>query len=426
MYYQIEDQKEIQFPHSQKYIQGVCHHSSIRIPILDDNMLIVGKTGCGKTTLTKEYIKHLINEPHTYSVFFELKDDYRELIEEDDKVISYYQYPHMNIFQWNMILEIKQSKDWNSEVRKIANMLFSDLQEDKRNKIWVEGAMQVFIGFINTILYCFKDTPTTREVINGMRYITHEQLIKHLSLYTPNKSLLRDCFHYDVNHCDNYQMPRKAFDIMFFLQNVLEKWSGTFINDGKDTIHDFLNGQYGHKLFLLYDYDKKETIQLFYRYFLNYMINSRLSQDVDRTQKIVLVLDEIAELNGDFGLLSGVTIGRGNNLQVILSVQSLEKLYLIAPERHSEHLIHAMLAGFPTIVSFRHGDPQTLETIQKIFGQRKVTEMILPFSRYEQPVMSVKEVPFMSEEDSASLGVGECYMKIRDLTPQRIKLVREG
>ncbi len=414
------------WPEAKNYINAysLYNNSRIKIPILSDNMLITGKTGFGKSTIIKEVTDVVINdEIEPFTMFLEIKDDFQRYIRPKDKVVSFCDKPNYNCFKWNLIQEIRQSDDWNSTLEAIATILFSDLMVDSRNRFWVEGAKGIFKGFINVILHYYDNSPSNQSVIGGMKYMTQTQLIEHLSKYKPNRSILRDYLGYDIEHPEKYVQPKRTGDIMAFLAVVLEKFDGTFYSsDGTDTIHDFLNGNYGKRLFLLYDYSKRSACTVFFRLILQRIIEERLSQQVDRSKKVVLILDEAPILESDFGLMSTVTIGRGNNLQVILSTQSLEKLYCIAPELNAEHITNSSLAGFPTIITYQPGDPKTIEILQKLFGNKQKQIMTMPLSRYAQPQFQYVTEPIIKEEDLSSLGVGECYVKIKNYLPQRVQI----
>lgn len=432
MFYEMNKAKAayVDWPKEKHYISAQRSYDDavVKIPVLHDNVLIVGKTGYGKTTLTKAYVDPLLNDSNEpYSVFFEIKNDFRDdFFRPEDKMVSYSAgiCSEENLFQWNLVREIRQSDDWDTELEELVTILFKDLLDEPRNRIWADGAKDTFKGFVNVILHCYKNCPSNKVLIDGMRYMDRLQFLKHLAKYKPNRSLLRDYFEYDPEHHESYVLPRKGSDIMFFLQNVLGKFGGTFMSsNGTDTIHDYLKGIYGKRLFLIYDYQKKDSSNLFFRYFLNKIISERLSQKVDRTKKVLLVLDEIAELEQDFGLMHAVTLGRGNNLQVILSTQSIEKLYCVAPTLHSEHITNAMFAGFPVLVSFLPGDSQTIEMFQKLYGNRQRQIMTVPISRYADSVVKIETEPIVRYEDFASLDIGECYIKIRSAEPERVKIM---
>ena len=157
-------------------------------------------------------------------------------------------------------------------------------------------------------------------------------------------------------------------------------------------------------------------------YFLQSVILERISSKVDKTKRILMVLDEVPEIGQEFFLEQGVTVGRENRLEIIVSTQSLEKLYSIAPDLNpakTEHYTNAMLAGFTTYACFQAGDPYTINTFQKFFGNRTK----LPVSRYST-MSGLTVSPIVTDEDFATLDIGECYIKIGASEPERLYIVK--
>lgn len=433
MFYEMPNARNKQpkdmWPQSDKYISArtINTNEYVDIPLINDNILIIGKTGFGKTTLTKKITEGFINvEEEPFSVFLDVKDDFRQYIRPEDKAVCFVNSFNniYNIFKWNIIKEIRQSDDWESELESIADVLFSDLSADSKNKFWVSAAKETFKGYLRTILYRYTNNPPNRTVFSGMKYMSLKELLTHIAEHKPNSHILRDYFGYDINNSDKYIQPKRAGDIMAFLSTVLQRFTGSFFSDdGQDTVHDFISGNYGKRLFLIYDYSKKASSNIFFKMILSKIIENRLSQTVDRSKKFLLVLDEAGVLETDFGLLQGATLGRGNGLQIILSSQSIEKLYCIAPALNAEHITNASLSGFPTIISFSPGDAETINKLQQIFGNKRKQIISMPISRYSQPTNEIITEPIVTAEELSNLDVGECFVKIRNAEPERVKIL---
>lgn len=417
------------------------YNTTIDIPVTSNNMLVVGKIGCGKTTLVKKYVSALLEDDDTYMVCFEVKPkDYSgSFMRQGDKVISFRNIVDEDkMFKWGLIREIKESKDPEAEAKKISSILFEHLKKDSTKQIWVHGAEETFEGFLNTVVHCIDGTPSNYDVVQRMREMSPTKLLKFLAHYPQNRSLLEKYYKFKAewitNNSENsrkkikeYTLPQMGADILVFLQNVLSSFSGSFLSqDGQDTISDWLSGKYGKNLFITYDLAKHDSMSMFIVYFLKTIILERVSLDVDKSKKILMVLDEIPELSHEFGLEQGVTVGRENRLQVILSTQSLEKLYAIAPDLNptrTEHYTNAMLSGFPTLVCFQLGDPFSISTFQKFFGNKEKEKMLLPLSRYSLPDTRFVTEPIVADEDFASLSKGECYIKIDSAEPVRLHIM---
>lgn len=406
--------------------------SAVKIPVLPGvNILIVGVPGNGKTVLTKEIAQGLFEEdPELYAVFFQIKpDDFTAaFLRPQDKVISYSPgvCPEGNLFKWCMVKEVRccDRSKWDAVLNEITTILFSDLLQDKRNLVWIDGAMTTFKAFLKVILYKYRNNPPNYKVINAMKTMPRKELLRFLAEYPPNRSMLMDNFEYDPDHCENYTMPRKGSDILFFLQNVLDKFGGSFLSeDGDDTIYDYLHGRYGHRLFLLHNHKYRDSAKLFERFFMKYIADEKLSMTFCHTGRMLWVLDEIDKIEGDFGLTQAVTLGRQFGLQVVVSTQSLESLYAIAPDFHGEHLTNAAMSGLGMYAVFHPGDAHTIQTLQTLFGKEQKQTMNMPLSRYDRPTITMEVRSIVEDSDFASLDVGECYVKIKSARPERVRII---
>ena len=363
-----------------------------------------------------------------YSVFFQVKpDDYTEdFLRPCDKVISYNEIYPEHTFRWNFVREIRSlpPNEWEPALDELTSILFSDFMTDTRNRIWVDAARSTFKAFVMVILHCYRNNPSNYKVIYAMKTMSSKALMTMLAEYGPNLSFIKDSFGFDPAHCENYVLSRKGSDILFFLNNVLEKFGGTFMSeDGDDTISDYLHGRFGERLFILHDHKVRTSSKLFERFFLKYITDQILSLTSVFSGRLVYVLDEIDKIEGDFGLTQAVTLGRQFGLQLIVSTQSLESLYAIAPELYGEHLTNASISGFGVQVAFHPGDPMTIQTLKNLWGNEKKQTIIMPLSRYDKPAVITEQRPIVEDEDFSSLDTGECYIKIRSANPERVKIL---
>lgn len=406
--------------------------STVNIPVLPGvNILTVGTSGYGKTVFTKGCVRSLLNvDEKMYAVFFQIKpDDFTgEFLRPQDKIITFSDKAcsDKNLFKWDLVKEIRSCDpdEWEVELEELTSILFSDILQDSRNRIWADAARNTFKAFVKVLLYCSKENPSNRKLIDNMRFTGRKEILKFLAKYGPNRSMLKDNFEFNPDDCNNYKMPKKGSDIFFFLQNVLGKFGGSFMSEnGEDTIYDYLHGHYGERLFILHDHKKRTSSKLFERYFMKYIGDEMLSLTSGFSGKMVWVLDEIDKIEYDFGLTQAVTLGRQFGLQVLVSTQSLESLYAVAPELYGEHLTNAALSGFGMTVAFHPGDPFTIETLQKLYGDHMKQTMTMPFSRYDSPVVKTEMCPMVENSDFADLDIGECYIKIRSEKPERVKIL---
>ena len=414
--------------------EDMTNGQEIEIPVAPMNVLVNGITGNGKTEFTKAYLRQRFQQNEKLAaVIYQMKpDDFtNEFLRPQDIVITFEEDAAISsrgfrLFRWGLVKEIRShdQKEWDAILHQMASILFADLLRDPRNRLWAWGAMTAFEGYIKVILYCYINNPSNLELINGMKYMDQIEFLLFLAKYPPNRSMLRDNFDFDPGCSKNYTLPRKGSDIFFFLQDILSRFGGTFLSeDGDDTIYDFLHGRYDNRLFILHDHKKRDSLKMFEQFFLKYLIDNILSLSSDFKEGLLMCLDEIDKIEYDFGLTQAVTLGRQFGLEIIVSTQSLESLYAIAPDMHGEHLTNAALSGFSMFVCFHVGDPHTINTLQKLFGAQRKVILEMPFSRYDRPAIKTEMLPVVEDMDFASLDIGECYVKYRAEKPRKVKVL---
>lgn len=410
----------------------------VKIPVLEStNVLTVGVTGTGKSkSYTLPAAKYLLSSnPTMKGVFFETKRTFLDaFMQQNDKVITYDPtiVPACNLFQWCLIKEIRQARDKEGEMRQIAEVLFGDLLAGaENNRAWIESARNTFIAVLRVIVDCYPDNTSNWDLINALRNMSVNNLLAYLAKHPRNHSLLNKDFSYDPNKSEAYTPTRRATDIMFFFNSVLEIFGGAFESKGQDTIHDYLLGAhgYGRNLFLVHDLATAESSQPFILYFLKKIKDEKMSLSSTIIEPMLWCMDEADKLsdNGktaDFGIFQAATLGREYGLQILLTTQSIENLYGLAPG-FNEHIAKGGLSGFPVLISFRPGDATTISTLQTLFGSRRNEITTMPLSRYDHPTVKSEIEPVVSEADFAQLDTGEAYIKIKSAHPQKVSIILE-
>ena len=354
--------------------------SIVSIPVLEaTSVLTVGIGGAGKArSYTLPAARYLLaTNPMMKGVFFETKRTFLEaFMQENDKVITYdpTAVPARNLFQWCLIKEIRQARDKEGEMRQIAEVLFGDLLAGaENNRAWIESARNTFIAVLRVIVDCYPDNTSNRDLINALRNMSVNGLLAYLSKHSRNHSLLNKDFSYDVNKSESYTP---------FILYVLKK-----IKDEKMSL--------------------SSTIK----------------------EPMLWCMDEADKLAdggkaADFGLFQAATLGREYGLQILLTTQSVENLYGLAPG-FNEHIAKGGLSGFPVLISFRPGDATTISTLQTLFGSRRHDITTMPLSRYDHPTVRSEIEPVVSEADFAQLDTGEAYIKIKSTHPQKVSIILE-
>lgn len=407
--------------------------TQIEIPVLSGiNVLTTGVVGTGKTmSFTFPAAKAILAAtPTMKGVFFEIKRTFIDaFLEANDKVIAYdlNAVAQENLFRPCLIKEIRQAANPEAEMRQIAEFLFSDLLEDANQNLgWVQAARNTFIGVLRVIVECSKETTSNRTLVNALRQMTVEELLQYLAKHPRNHSILRKDFGFDPNSAAAYEVTKRAGDILFFFNQILESFAGAFETDGQDTLHDYLDGKYGRNLFFLYDLEQSAICRPHMLYYLKKLKDYKLSNRALSTEPMLWVFDEIDKLAeggkaADFGLFQAATLGRQYGLQILLTTQSVEHLFGLS-SKFNEHTTVGGISGFPVILSFRPGDPTTIQSLQRLFGSEHREHIVLPVSRHNPAEIKYELEPAVTDSEFASLGTGECYVKIKSSPPQRVHI----
>ena len=402
------------------------------LPVLPGtNVLTFGVVGTGKTrSYTMPAAEVLLSHvPGMRGVFFEIKRSFlQRFLQPDDKIITYdpASVPADNLFRPCLIREIRQANNRESEMRQIAEFLFADLLEGaNQNRSWIEAARNTWIAVLRTIVDCYPNEDTSNwQLVNALRRMPLKDLLAYLAKHPRNESLLRKDFGYDPRNGEDYCPTRRAEDILFFFNQVLELFSGAFESKGTDTICNYLSGRYGRNLFFLYDLASAESSRPFFRYYLKKLKDFQMSNRKESTAPMLWVLDEVDKMAdsgkaADFGLYQAANLGREYGLQILLTTQSMENLFGLSPE-FNPHITTGGLAGFPMVLSFRPGDPTTVQTLQTLFGSRYREHLVLPVSRYRTPEIRFEREPVVTDEEFSLLRTGECYAKLGACSPQKV------
>ncbi len=375
---------------------------------LNGNILINGVTRYGKSVFAQSIANQIEKIDNAdIRVYFDIKNDYiSKFYREGDKVVSFRDnLGAYNYFKWNLVKEVKNSDNPEFEIKEIVNILLEDRLSGKENDFFYKAAAKIFSGYVLSIIHIHKNNFSNQLLIHNLKVSEPDMIKKVLGTLPENYYIIRD-------YMENVQ-SKMTQSIMACLGELLDLFGGNFCEDGEDTIAQYLNGAYGTRLFLEYDYDRKASSNVFFRFFLNKIIRYKLSQNTDRTKKCMLFLDEAAVLNGDFGLMDAATLGAGNGLCLIVVTQSLEKLYCIAPQMNNNHITNASLAGFASFITFHPGDTETINKMVNIFGEEEFTRMTFGLSRYQTPICEVVRQNKVSSDKFASQSVGEFYGKIK-------------
>ena len=120
----------------------------------------------------------------------------------------------------------------------------------------------------------------------------------------------------------------------------------------------------------------------------------------------MLILDELPQLPPLDNLDELVNVGAGEDVRTLVTVQSVSQMY----DTYGKERATSLLAGMPTTVMLRAGDPETLEFYKGTIGQqfeKVISENTDPFAG--DTIDERKRDPF-DESFLTSMEPGECIV----------------
>lgn len=142
-----------------------------------------------------------------------------------------------------------------------------------------------------------------------------------------------------------------------------------FIKPGTFSLREWLECEHG-SLFMTWRADMQASLSPLLASWADIVTNAVLTLPPDPTQRIWLVLDELAALGKLNGLASGLTLGRKHGLAVVAGLQStaqLDRLY----GRESATVLRACFRNL-AVLAVAKSDPTTADELSRALGEREV------------------------------------------------------
>lgn len=377
--------------------------------ILAGHLLLTGGTGTGKTCLLKTLSDRCRSVfPDANFVFLDPKGDFWPNHQPGDKRVTF--DPGEEVFQWNILDEVLSAARPEEELDEILQKIFAPAIETAgANRYFVQGACQVFYGFLLTALRrcqgAVVPTPTHRELATWLNQSTLPQLRNRLALET------------DLAGIRTSLEGREATAVA----SEMHQFAHTFFRgpgEGHETIAGFL-ARPGQALFLQYDAARAESSKMLLRLLLDRAISAILSSRWDG-HRVFFFLDETSLLT-DYGLERLLNIGRSQGARVVAAFQNhhqVQRMYARSPSMEAD--AQDLLAGFSSIIAFRPNTEAEAEFIREQLGQTDIHQLAFGLSRWDPPHSAVvRDCPVTTRELFA-LCPGQALVRLRGCSPIQV------
>ncbi len=410
-------------------------YKPIGIPIQKTNYFITGGIGTGKTELVKKIVRYRLEEESDLRlVILQIKPhDFDEVIGNRGLFICQNSngYPEERLFRWNAMQEFRSAGEENyfQSIQEFTSIAASEFYKSAGpNLYFIDTAGETIDRYFWALLHSTSENITNDKTFGFLEHQEPEKILRIIANYPPNHNFLKINFDYDPQNQNPYKLTKRGHDIFIFISKIARVVRGTFTEPGEDSIWDFLHstGKKDVTRICICHEEGSKSSYIMEQYFLKRITNMMLGSETSISGDLLMVLDEVDKTRArEFPLAKLATLGRdvnGKRTQLLLSTQSFECLFTVA-EEGNEHDIRSLLAGFPVIASFNPGmDATTRDLLKAAYGNHLVQKITTPISRYDRPIVEMKEESWVKDQDFASLSVGQMYIKIQSEYPYRVQI----
>lgn len=387
--------------------------------LLSKHMMLVGSTGCGKTTLFYHIINQLrrnISKDDVMIIFDSKGDFYNKFYREGDYVIGNSKQYRDISRRWNVFKEILadgwDSKDYMINAQEICKSLFYErTSKSSSNPFFPNAARDLLAAiiiaiirngiddneyrsefFYNSALKETLDSSDVQDIVNALS--EHEDLIAVLSY---------------ISGEDDGQSQGVISELYSIIRDVL---IGVFAEKGGFSMRNFVRNKGGKVLFIEYDLSIGSVLAPIYKLLLDLALKEALGR-TSTQGNVYFICDEFKLIPNMQHIDDGVNFGRSLGVKVFAGIQSMEQLFEIYGESRGKNLA----AGFSTMIIFKANDTTTTNYIKNLYGKNIVLEQ---YQLLNRTIREEKRDGYTVEDwDLNSLKVGEAIVGLPFYPPFR-------
>lgn len=390
---------------------------------IEKHTLLVGATGCGKTTLLYKYV-HQIRQnmsPDDVMIIFDSKGDYFKKFFNDrtDVVIGNTKESTSSTVSWNIFREIVSGHSTEDivgirqDAHEICKSLFLDKVKNSSNQFFPNAARDLLTAIIFYIINKSRCDKVYRTECMNNGYLkklllqsNSQKLTEMLALDDDNLGVLSY-----ISSDAEAQAAGVMAEMNLAIQDILV---GAFGNSkGNFSIRDFVRARKGRTLFIEYDISLGNTLTPVYRLLFDLALKEAMASgnqnrdSKDRSRgNVYMVCDEFRLLPNLQHIDNAVNFGRSLGLKVIAGLQSIEQIYDAYGKSHG----NAIIAGFSNLFVFRTNDWATRSYFSDLFGKNVCIDVYTSLEgRHAQ---HIREGRTVEDWQLNSLKIGEAVVSL--------------
>lgn len=387
--------------------------------IISKHMMLVGGTGCGKSTLFYHIIEQLKRKMTADDVMivFDSKGDFYSKFYSKDKdcVIGNSPQYMQQSERWNIFKEIL-ADGWDERqvminAIEICKTLFDDRTKNNTSNPFFPNAAR---DLLSAILVA-----TVRIGVGEKQFINENFYNSRIKEFLDSSSGQDLCDYLDgfgdmrsvmsYIEGDSAQSQGVLAEMFSVVRDV---FIGVFCEKGKFSMRNFVRQKGGRTLFIEYDLAIGSVLTPVYKILFDLALKEALGRTKSQGN-VYFICDEFKLLPNLQHIDDGVNFGRSLGVKVFAGLQSIEQLFEIYGPSRGKNLA----AGFSSILAFRANDVTTRKYISELHGQNMVLEQ---YRMLNNTVVEEKRIGSTVEDwDLNSLNVGEAIVGLPFAPPFR-------
>lgn len=386
---------------------------------LSKHMMLVGGTGCGKSTLFYHIISQIkasMSSDDVMIIFDTKGDYYSKFANSSDLVIGNSMQYRQNSQRWNVFRELLadgwDDKQIQVNAQELCKGLFADRLEGSNNPFFPNAARDLLASILLVIL---RDGQNDTDYRNKMCWNSSLRetvdstdiagLIDAFNRYSDMTSIIS---YIDGNNDQSQGVMAEMNSV------VRDLFMGVFAEKGNFSIRDFVRKKEGKTLFVEYDLSIGSVLTPVYRALFDLALKEAMGRNKS-SGNVYLVCDEFKLLPRLEHIDDGVNFGRSLGVKVFAGLQSIEQLF----EAYGESRGKNLAAGFSTMIGFRANDVTTRDYMSKLYGANLVLEQ---YQKVDGSIVQEQRTGNTVEDwDMNDLRVGEAIVGLPFSQPFRFR-----
>lgn len=347
--------------------------------------LLLGATGSGKTEAGKVLIRQMNADEDEPVVVYDHKDDYRRYFEEYESDRDIIRISSENSTDyWNLFREVDDEDGFDE----ISRAMFPQTSNGG-SKFFDTAARQLFTAVLK---YLYRELDPSEQhnkaLINFFKRCDRVEMYERLS---EHDDLMAAASAIDP------EADRQAAGVFATLQQkVQDVFVGDFAEAGDFSVREYMNNPQGRVLLLDNPIRQSEQVRPVFRFLVDHSAMHALD---DSSRWSYFVLDEFARIDGLRRIGELVNVGRGQKVQLLISLQSVSQLY----DNYGRDRGNAILSGLVTSIILRLQDAESIEYARTVIGS-EFNEYTKHESRDEEGTVTETET---TTEEEHSFAKGE-------------------